>query len=560
MSLTTCETPKRDEVYRIKCETQRKKQSRTQVNLMTSIAKIYIGCIILSKWINSYPKNNDLSRNGLSFPDNENYFLSRRGMPFIDNLLENVCPVSSTSMPSPRSMFPMKNTFLCQWLNGDNTSNVGYKLFSLGDNGQDPAIPNQNETNGSVIMNGSQKDFYLILLISITMVWIRILLVHYMTALSCKTTKNKKNNCVQTIVSQGTYRHMLRGSEFGKSPQNEEKEPMFAIGSSIRRSISCSLHLTPQSSPPNMSQKEGSTEDEDLNELHCITRRTTAMFRLLYSIVSSVAAMYFFRSANFWPSSVGGIKNGKTANCWDLAGALFLDKMIDLDFDNSNSNLRYFFIFEASFYLQNLAFCSVSLIARWYLQGTKRSKAKWTNEETNGSPVAVWTLMLHILEDVIRLTVMLVAFLFSSSRRLGAIGIFTLNFSSIFLSLLQVCMNTKTSNKKQSNNWCSIRSTKIFILHRWITVPVFIYCRLYVMPFVVWNSIAFESKGWLIQIERGFNSCAFATTLYLFGNTMMAITFVLQTVYLHRLFFHPYLKKLGEKNAHDSRTVSIINY
>ena len=87
-----------------------------------------------------------------------------------------------------------------------------------------------------------------------------------------------------------------------------------------------------------------------------------------------------------------------------------------------------------------------------------------------------------MVEHCIVLCCLVGAYLFSGLRRLGAVGIFTLELSSVFLQLLQVCIYAPENS-------------------RWRKPEVVIF----VLPFILWRSALFESQEWLEQIEKVFS-------------------------------------------------------
>ena len=70
-------------------------------------------------------------------------------------------------------------------------------------------------------------------------------------------------------------------------------------------------------------------------------------------------------------------------------------------------------------------------------------------------------------EHLIALTLIGGAFVFSSLRRLGAVCIFTLEVSSAFLQLLQMCVNAP------EGSWLR-HPTFLWGLHRFLVVPAFV--------------------------------------------------------------------------------------
>jgi hypothetical protein len=72
-----------------------------------------------------------------------------------------------------------------------------------------------------------------------------------------------------------------------------------------------------------------------------------------------------------------------------------------------------------------------------------------------------------LLQHLLALAMIGVCFLFSSLRRLGAIGIFALDVSSLFIHLLQLCINAPP------NSWLH-KPRVIAWIHRGIVIPMFL--------------------------------------------------------------------------------------
>lgn len=227
------------------------------------------------------------------------------------------------------------------------------------------------------------------------------------------------------------------------------------------------------------------------------------MFRLMYTSISCFSAYYLFHSAVFWPRQVfGSHVNASTKNCWDLSGSVVAlgtlgktkempasdsivsyqskhlhicctwlvnlhDKNLDDDFDSYNSELKYFFIVQAAYQIHSLCFHLVSMgLLLLYGEGSKERRLEWLrrmfasdkrqNEQLNqrsqsqiqqsssmrlmSMKTSMQSYARPMLEHFIVLALLIGAYLFSGLRRLGVLGIFSLEFSSVFLQLLQVCI------------------------------------------------------------------------------------------------------------------------
>jgi len=254
-------------------------------------------------------------------------------------------------------------------------------------------------------------------------------------------------------------------------------------------------------------------------------RFATAMFRCLYCSASCLMAYSLFRTANFWPVYVGGLASSSTRNCWDRSGSIALGSL-DSDFDHNNAALRVFFLAQGAYQLHSLWFHVLSMaLLLLYEEGNEKMISMKTSMKSYLRPLA---------EHLISLTLIFLCYIFSGLRRLGAVGIFTLESSSISLQLLQVCINAPESSPLR-------RPKFVKRLHRYLVVPSFLYCRFFVFPFIVWYSAAFESQDWLEQIEKAFVPGS-AFVLYAIFNLMIAFIFGLNLVFFRRLLFHPHLQ------------------
>ena len=256
-------------------------------------------------------------------------------------------------------------------------------------------------------------------------------------------------------------------------------------------------------------------------------RFATAIFRCLYCSASCLMAYSLFRTANFWPVYVGGLASSSTRNCWDRSGSIALGSL-DSDFDHNNAALHIFFLAQGAYQLHSLWFHVLSMaLLLLYEEGNERIISMKTSMKSYLRPLA---------EHLISLTLIFLCYIFSGLRRLGAVGIFTLESSSISLQLLQVCINAPQSSPLR-------RPKFVKRLHRYLVVPSFLYCRFFVFPFIVWYSAAFESQDWLEQIEKAFVPGS-AFVLYVIFNLMISFIFGLNLVFFRRLLFHPHLQDI----------------
>ena len=195
-------------------------------------------------------------------------------------------------------------------------------------------------------------------------------------------------------------------------------------------------------------------ELQDTDRLFTAPRYATAVFRLVYCIWSCTCAFLWLREEEFFPPSVGG-RSGATVNCWDLKGGVALET--STDFDDANAVLRKYFLVQASYHLHSWATHVLSLVALvWY--GTSLVSIR-------KSMVSYWrALVQHLLA----LVMIGGCYFFSSLRRLGAIGIFALDVSSLFIHLLQLCINAPPKS------WWH-QPKVIAWIHRGLVIPIFLY-------------------------------------------------------------------------------------
>jgi hypothetical protein len=261
-------------------------------------------------------------------------------------------------------------------------------------------------------------------------------------------------------------------------------------------------------------------------------RYATAIFRLLFCFLSCSWALAKFSSSDFWPVWVGGRLNARTKYCWDLSGSVAIQgASLDIDFDHQNSALRYFFLGQASYQIHSLSFHFLSMILL-LVCGGKKNDGYYLSARTS-----LKSYIRPIMEHSFYFVLTVMTYMFSGLRRLGAICIFVLEFSSMVLQLLQICINAPEQSHLKNLNL-------IQFVHRFMAIPIFIYSRFFVLPFIVQYSALFESAMWLKQIEHAL-APGVAMVIYIFFNGMLLLAFGFNLVYLRRLLFHPSLEQLS---------------
>lgn len=284
---------------------------------------------------------------------------------------------------------------------------------------------------------------------------------------------------------------------------------------------------------------------KDRDRLFSAPRYATAVFRSLYCLASCSIALLFFQQANFWPTYLGG--HGQTAKCWDLSGGTTLS--FDSDFDHRNAVLRRYFLVQASYHLHSGAFHVLSMLLLWWWK-LQRPVAATTHQPSSDSlsslavnPHVVISVrrstksyVRSLLQHMVALALIGGAYLFSSLRRLGAIAMFAFDLSSLSLHFLQICMNAPETSPLRNPDL-------ILWVHRAWVIPMFLYTRFFVWPFLVWYSAVVESKQWLQQLESTLvpNSANYMRWVF---HALLLYVISLNLVYFRRLLFHPHLKRI----------------
>ena len=302
-------------------------------------------------------------------------------------------------------------------------------------------------------------------------------------------------------------------------------------------------------------------------QLFFAPRHATAAFRLFFTSVSCLSALFLFQNAEFWPRAVFGTHpNASTRHCWDLSGTFSALGLLDDDYDAKNGALKYFFLAQAAYQLHSLCFHTVSMLLLLFYGGSggdsvisksllakvfgerfrgRRNNVRSNHEHQHNNAcepqqkfrsrrlVSMKTSMQSyfrpMIEHVIVLAILIGAYLFSGMRRLCVVGIFTMEMSGVFLQLLQVCIYAP------EKSWLRKPRVALFV-HRILTVPTFVYCRLIVLPFILWRSALFESHEWLKQIEKVF-SPVWSERLYVLFNGSLCLIFALNLILFRRLLF-----------------------
>ncbi|KAG7346572.1 TLC domain containing protein [Nitzschia inconspicua] len=325
----------------------------------------------------------------------------------------------------------------------------------------------------------------------------------------------------------------------------EDENPAPAVSSGLLTNLSAQnlQALLEQAAPSrgNLSRNSSfrSVKEND-HRVFAAPKYATAVFRLLFCIFSCLVGLFFFGRADFWPPAVGG--SGNTKNCWDLGsvGATVMDS----DFDQRNSVLRRYYLLQASYHFHSAAFHVLTSLLLWFVSKQSKNKdASMSSPFFLGLiPMGMFTLynLKTFFQHCFSIVLIMVTYLFSSTRRLGAIAMFSFDASSLFLHLLQMGINAPRKHQDQDSQQPKPLPSSIFLLHRLVVIPAFCYARFYVFPFVIAFSALEESQDWLRQLE---NMLIPGTAQYIHGFFVVAFLLFLamNIVYFLRLLNLPHV-------------------
>jgi hypothetical protein len=333
--------------------------------------------------------------------------------------------------------------------------------------------------------------------------------------------------------------------------QEEYIAPPLAVSSGLLTSSSALslqalLQQATATAPPPLDisssgSKNGDATPPTMERLFAAPKYATAVFRLIYTVVCVTIAMYYFSDADFWPPAVGG--RGDTKKCWDLSsvGAAVMDS----DFDQHNSVLRRYFLVQASYHIHSGAFHIVASLLLWFVSSSRNRKSG----KAQPAPKKILGFLPPGMLTVINIqqffqhcfAVVLIAgtYLFSSMRRLAAVGMFAFDVSSLFLHLLQLCINAPPNLRRSSPTW-------VWILYRALVIPSFCYSRFYVFPFVLGYSAIFESQDWLRQLEN-MSVPGLAKVMQFIFIVWLCLLMVMNIIYIKRLLYHPHVLRALNK-------------
>ena len=247
---------------------------------------------------------------------------------------------------------------------------------------------------------------------------------------------------------------------------------------------------------------------------------------------------------------------------------------MDSDFDQRNAVLKRYFLWQASYHWHSGAFHILSMFlllmhppAASATDGSDESGEEPTPAEATASTATqsqqhwrFWALKSNtfayirsLFQHFCALGLIATAYVFSSLRRLTAIGMFAFDVSSWFLHLLQVCINAPDSDVDTDDDSflfsCYKRAMRILrrprtiaCIHRYLVLPIFCYARLFIWP-ALWYSCMTESSYWLQQLERTLWTGSAQQLRWMF-TVWLVLLLGMTAVYLRRLIYHPHVKRI----------------
>ncbi|CAJ1953737.1 unnamed protein product [Cylindrotheca closterium] len=311
------------------------------------------------------------------------------------------------------------------------------------------------------------------------------------------------------------------------------------ISSSSAHSLQALLHQVNPGGP--RARRESFKQDDLLS--FTSPKFATAAFRLFYCTISCTIALFYFLDADFWPAAVGG--NGNTKNCWNLSS---VGPTVMESFDQHNTVLRRYFLLQASYHVQSGFFASFTAILLWLVSSSPKNQEEGDEEGAKFCgfiPYGMITLnnVKTLLQHCFAVGLITFIFLFSSLRRLGAIGIFSFDASSWALHLLQLSINDSSQR---------VTPSCIRLLHRGVVIPFFCFTRFYIFPFVIGYSALEESQDWLRQLE---NMLVPGVAKHIHGAFVVSflVVMAINILYFHRLLYHPHVQEALQHSKHGSK-------
>jgi hypothetical protein len=200
-------------------------------------------------------------------------------------------------------------------------------------------------------------------------------------------------------------------------------------------------------------------------------------------------------------------------------------------------------LLQASYHFQSGAFHLFTALLLWFVTSSSKNKEEESSKFFGFIPSGMITVgnIITLFQHCFAVGLITFIYLFSSLRRLGAIGIFSFDASSWSLHLLQLTIND--SSQRVTPSW--IRN-----LHRAVVIPLFCFTRFYIFPFVIGYSALEESQDWLRQLE---NMLVPGIAKYIHGVFVVCfcLVMIMNIIYFQRLVNHPHVSEALQRSRQD---------
>ena len=148
------------------------------------------------------------------------------------------------------------------------------------------------------------------------------------------------------------------------------------------------------------------------------TRYATALFRLIYSSIVSIFAIGYFQGSDFWSL---GFDYRYIANVWRLSHGITC-LFPSSDTLKEDAYAKYFYMLQISYHAQSVCFQVWLMSLAWLANANSTLNTKWTTKFTSIGTGYRKSLAFHSFVAIL----LMISYLFSSTRRLSVLVIFSM--------------------------------------------------------------------------------------------------------------------------------------
>lgn len=195
----------------------------------------------------------------------------------------------------------------------------------------------------------------------------------------------------------------------------------------------------------------------------------SALFQSAWSGILAYLGWKWFHDADFWPDFVLG--HGTISRCWDLV--ILPQQTDDRKYEQQNSVLKFYVLLQASYYIHSVTF----RLVRWLVRRRRRT-----------------SLIISMVQTLLALGLLSLAYFFPSLRRLMSIGMFSLDVSSTMRHCWHIC----APRCPDGNSF--IRKFVAHTLYWVLVLPSFVATRFLVYP-MIWHS-ASTAEDWRMRLDE----------------------------------------------------------